>query len=929
MRRILFFLVPFIPVLSLISSNVVFGGIVVESRVNASFDDNEEHDWDGGMEDADSTDLEMPYEDAGTPPSEKQLVGIRFTDIEIPEDANIMNAYIEFECDELKDGTKPVNLIIWGELSPNAATFSNNSFDISSRPRTITEVNWSPVNWTAVGQKDQTPNISAIIEEIVNQKDWTRNNALVIVIGDDPNNPSEGIRCAEAYDGEPVNAPLLHIEFTSNYAIQPSPADGALHGHTWANLNWMAGKAAVSHDVYFSDNFDDVNNGAEGTLGTFLGNQPGTMVIVGSPGFAWPDSLVPGATYYWRIDEVNDLNPNSPWTGEVWSFTIPLATAHNPEPADNAKFINPNATLSWTAGLSSKLHYIYFGEDFDTVHNATGAPHQIETTYVPGPLTRDTVYYWRIDEFDGTATHKGDVWSFETFPTIAVTDPNLVGWWKLNNEGYGAVVDSSGHDRHGSLYGDPQWVPGYDSGALEFDGSGDYVNIDGYKGIVASNGVQHAFSITAWIKTKGNGEIVTWGTGGSRTRLSFRVSNGRLRTEHGGGNIQGNITVNDGEWHHIAVTVAEGAPVQFPTAKLWLDGSVDFRSTTGSTNAYNLTAGADVSIGRRADDDSRHFPGMIDDVRVYDKELTHEEIALIIRIDPLLAYTPSPANQETDVPYNVVLSWTPGDNASQHDVYFGSDRDSVANANASDTTGIYQGQQSVAIYAPPEDLGWGGGPYYWRIDENNIDGTISKGRVWSFTVADFLLVDGFEDYNDFEPDRIFNMWIDGWGIPMNGSIVGRPRPNFAKGEHYVETQIVHSGKQSMPYFYDNNFRYSEATMTLSYPRDWTEQNVNTLTLWFRGDSANTAVPMYVALNGSAVVYHNNPDASQINFWRKWNINLEVFVDQGVNLTDVNTISLGFGDKNNLQASGSGVVYFDDIRLYRLEPEPRPEPKPVP
>ena len=125
----------------------------------------------------------------------------------------------------------------------------------------------------------------------------------------------------------------------------------------------------------------------------------------------------------------------------------------------------------------------------------------------------------------------------------------------------------------------------------------------------------------------------------------------------------------------------------------------------------------------------------------------------------------------------------------------------------------------------------------------------------------------------------------------------------------------------MPLYYDNSVGYSEATLTLTYPRDWTKKGVTTLTIWFRGGSANTAETLYVALNGSAVVNHDNPNATQITSWTQWTIDLQAFADQGVNLANVNTISLGLGNKNNPQAGGSGTMYFDDIRLYPPPPAP--------
>jgi len=102
-------------------------------------------------------------------------------------------------------------------------------------------------------------------------------------------------------------------------------------------------------------------------------------------------------------------------------------------------------------------------------------------------------------------------------------------------------------------------------------------------------------------------------------------------------------------------------------------------------------------------------------------------------------------------------------------------------------------------------------------------------------------------------------------------------------------------------------------------RDWTQEGVGVLSLWFYGDAANAAEQMYVALNGSVLVNHDNPNAAQIGAWMEWTIDLQKFASQGVNLANVNTITIGFGDKNNLQAGGSGLVFFDEIRLYRPAP----------
>jgi hypothetical protein len=502
-----------------------------------------------------------------------------------------------------------------------------------------------------------------------------------------------------ALDQVEIQAVMLQVGGGYPYAMALSPKDGAIHEDTWVNLSWRPGDYAVSHDVYIGDNFDAVNEGAEGT---FVVNQTGTFIVAGFPGYPYPDGLVPGTTYYWRIDEVNEAEPNSPWKGDVWSFTIPPKTAYLPDPADAAEQVDPDADLSWTAGFGSKLHTVYFGENFDDVNNATGGLPQGTTTYIPGTLKLAKTYYWRVDEFDIIDTYKGDVWSFTT---------------------QGAV---------------------------------------------------------------GN---------------------------------------------------------------------------------------------------------------------------------------PNPSNGAVDVKQTQIITFSPSVFAASHELYFGTDKDAVKNADNGSPE--YKGTRDLGAESyDPGMLEWDT-TYYWRVDEVNNTNPDSPwpGILWSFTTADFLIVDDFESYNDLDPadpesNRIFDAWIDGYDDPTNGSLVGYDTPPF------VEQTIVHSGAQSMPFYYDNSVGYSEATFTLTYPRDWTENGVSTFSIWFRGISNNSAETLYVALNGNAIVTNDNPGAAQITTWTEWTIDLQAFADQGVNLANVNTISLGLGNKNNPVAGGSGTMYFDDIRLY-------PPPEPVP
>jgi hypothetical protein len=482
-----------------------------------------------------------------------------------------------------------------------------------------------------------------------------------------------------------LEAAIKYILGVKTQARIPEPSDGSYYSDLWVNLSWKPGDLALSHDIYFSDNFDDVNAGAETT---FLGNQVETFIIVGFPGFALPDGLVPGTTYYWRVDEINENEPNSPWIGPIWSFNIPPKTAYNPEPADGALSVPTDADLRWTAGFGSKLHTVYFGDNFDEIDNATGGLPVGNTVFDPGTLELAKTYYWRVDEFDVVETHKGQVWSFTT---------------------EGGVAD------------------------------------------------------------------------------------------------------------------------------------------------------------------------------------------------------PNPANDAIDITQTPVITWTPGIYASSYEVFFGTDADSLelkASGNL--------GSESFE----PGQLEWDT-TYYWRIDEANNTNANSPwtGPLWSFTTANFLIVDDMESYNDLdegEPgsNRIYLAWIDGFDNPAtNGSVVGYANAPFA------EQIIVHGGLQSMPMSYDNAVGKSEATLTLTSNRNWTVNGVSSLTIWFRGSANNAAENLYVALNGSAVVNHDNPDAAQITSWTPWNIDLQAFADQGVNLANVTSITLGLGNKNNPVAGGSGMMYFDDIRLY--------------
>ena len=635
-------------------------------------------------------------------------------------------------------------------------------------------------------------------------------------------------------------------------AYDPIPEDNAIYSETWVSAGWTAGDTAASHDVYFSDNFDDVN---DGTGDAFRGNQDMLYFVAGFTGYPYPDGLVTGATYYWRVDEI-EADGTTIYRGNVWSFWIPPKKAYEPNPVDGDMFVSGDAELSWTTGFGAILHTVYFGDDLDTVMNATGGVGLPFTTYTPSALERDKTYYWRVDEWDQIMTYTGDVWTFRTLPVIPITDPNLLCWWKFDEDAGSTALDHSGHDQHGALEGDTQWVDGMVGVALEFDGTGDRV-VDSTAADYL-NGLD-AITVCTWIKSdlvgtdKGfiNGEdpdggdnVVTMrydsvgATAGGANVLKMAVT-----STEGEQQLESSNNAQTTDWQHVAMVWASGEQLKF-----YINGVLDVPTDNQPATTGTITGCTRLVVGAGGKDAGGGWDGLIDDVRIYNRVLTAEEITEVMRGEPDLAWDPSPTNRSIpDIKQAVPLSWSPGDFAAQHDVYFGTDKDAVDNADASDTTGIYRGRQSLAGYTPPEGVEWGGGPYYWRVDEFNTDGTISKGRIWTFTVSDFILIDDFEDYNVGD-NQIWFAWHDGLGagtpgldpyVPSNGtgSAVGDETTSS-----YTEENIVHSGNQSMPYTYNNNMqgfaRYSEAELTLTAPRDWTQEDVAELSLWFRGNPAS-------------------------------------------------------------------------------------------
>jgi len=851
----------------------------------------------------------------------------------------------------------------------------------------------------------------------------------------------------------------------------PQPEDGAALWENWASFSWEPGDGAASHDVYIGENFADVS---EGTNDMFWKNQTELFFIAGFPSYPFPDGLVPGITYFWRIDEV-EADGVTKHKGDVWSFFISPKKAYAPSPIDGSGLVATDVTLSFAPGIGVKVHHIYFGESYADVEAGTPDTDKgplAMTSYVPGTLEFNKKYFWRVDEFDGVETHIGDVWSFQTTPPGLGTI--VLEIW--DNIAGGSVTDLTDDPRYPAQPDSTQSIT-----ELAYDPA---VDVDNYGG-----------RIYGWLYPPQTGDYTFWVASDNDSELLLSTNDDPENVELIA-SVDGWTGAN--EWDKFPTQMSE--PVTLTAGSKYYVMAIYVEGTGGD---HCRVAWQGPSFEKRT-------------------IITGEYLS---PYEPVSAYGPNPGDGAVGVKRTPALTWKPGIQATSHEIYFGTDEQAVSNATMDSPE--YTGSQTLGSESyEPGKLAWES-IYYWRVDEVNELNPDSPwtGNVWSFTSADFLIIDDFEDY-DADENQIWFSWHDGLGYGSEATppYYGGNSTGAAVGDEttpsYTEETIVHGGNQSMPLFYDNNKQgyayYSETGLTLTDVRDWTEENVTELSLWFRGYPAsvgsfvkspagtytinasgaditgpadefhfayktltgsgsiiakvesmqntnqwakagvmiretldpgsahamafvtpgqgvvfeyrplagdnnlgaagqqtgvtapywvklerslagsftashstngttwqpipNTSManiqmnanvyiglavtahdasqtcqavfsnvtftgtvgqqwinqdigvasndpePMYVAVwnfDGSpAVVYHDDPAAAQIDTWTEWIIPLQVFADQGINLTDVDRIAIGLGTKGNISTpGGSGKMYFDDIRLYRTRNVP--------
>jgi len=316
----------------------------------------------------------------------------------------------------------------------------------------------------------------------------------------------------------------------------------------------------------------------------------------------------------------------------------------------------------------------------------------------------------------------------------------LVGWWKFDESSGKIAIDSSGNGHEGTLNGDPTWAIGKLDEALQFDGDGDYVTC----GLIdIDTAVTGGLTVCAWINKPAGGDMkicsnrqVNSAPGGGFTcaiynnRMEMDMCNATARVLYR--DNQAVILPGD-TWVHLAWVYND----ENDTYDEYYDG--DLVATQAVTTSIGVST-AEFRIANDSPNSGHYYNGMIDDLRIYDSALDRLEIrdAMAGRgPQPTRAVAPAPENGLTDVPRDVLLSWTPGDFADSHNVYLGT---SFEDVNTADTDSpLLVGPGLDANTFAPGRLEFGK-TYYWRIDEVNAppDTSTFKGHIWSFTVEPFV-----------------------------------------------------------------------------------------------------------------------------------------------------------------------------------------------
>jgi len=758
-------------------------------------------------------------------------------------------------------------------------------------------------------------------------------------------------------------------------AYDPNPANGARDVSRKITLSWTSGVYADKHDVYFSTNFGDVNDASRANpLNVLVSQDYGLNTYV-------PGNLVSGENYFWRIDEVNDLHPDSPWKGDVWSFTTayPSGAYVIGDWEDNLDnwvlYPGSDALLSYSttgATLNNKSLKLEVPSSFWIIRLNLNAE-QLEALKANDLLKMDVT--WVTSEWQGHSwaqVHKVAInsaatgWREMIYPVSDTSNPDSPGSWDPSSFGdtdtRTLVWDYSGIDVGSIAKGG--WTQinisqNHDSSA----GIGTYYfdNARLLNSRLASD--PHPANRQTDVQTK---PTLSWKPG--KYAVKHDVYVGTNFDDVNDVNMVNLASYPNVTYQSVDENIYEPGILELGQTYYWRIDEVNNLNPDSPWlgNVWSFTTGNFL---------------VVDDFESYnDLDPTDPQSNRIFNtwIDgygtttngSIVGYENPPFCEQTIVhdgkqsmPFSFdnnmkyseaqrVISdserdWT-REGVKELSLWFRGYPGSVGSFTEG-PVGTY------TITASGADIAGQSDEFHFAFKQLSGPGSIIA-RVVSVGNTDPWAKAGVMIRETLEPGskHAFVCVTPGNGVAYEGRIntgggsfntnqIGVTAPHWVKLERDIGGNFTAShssdgsnwvpvGEATTENIQMNANAYvglavtshnADATCEAQFSnvgitgnivqQQWMNQDI--------GIASNDAEPMYVVLNGSAVVYHDNPDAVLIDEWTEWRTDLQAFADKGVNLANVNSIGIGIGTKGNTTTSGGlGMMYFDDIRLYRSAPE---------
>ena len=490
-------------------------------------------------------------------------------------------------------------------------------------------------------------------------------------------------------------------------------------------------------------------------------------IYLGSLGNYCPDDN-PGVAHY--DGEIDDLRiyARALSQQEILDMVGAINGATDPAPGNGAKSVDVNTVLSWTGSGDAESFDIYLGTSAQTVEDADTASGEFMAnqladvnSFDPAGLDAGTVYYWRVDEVNGTDIVKGQVWNFETLGNV---DASLIGWWTFDEALGNTAYDSSGNDNTGTIAGSPVREEGVFGNAAVFFGTNEYMGTDDESAFDISGNI----TLSAWVKVSQLDNASMYIISKSGSYYIYKDLNSGVLTflcQGTGRPVVGTVNIVDGKWHHI-VGVYDGVKKY-----IYVDGKLDKSMNSSGVVTTNNNP---LHVGNDAVWPGNEYNGSIDDVRIYNRALSAAEVTAMSDVVFAGAHFPVPTDEAKYVQLNSGLSFAAGSYATSHDIYFGTDYDQVAGDGTSGDT--FQGNQSGLTFNPGtlevETT------YYWRVDELN-GGNVVTGDVWSFTTTDIEPDPSLVGRWNFDEGKDFTAY-DSSGHGHEGLLWGDPQWNITE-----------------------------------------------------------------------------------------------------------------------------------------------------